>query len=262
MVYIREISKTRAILTEHICPDVVVLIEDYLIPIIDINSDYRRNLWQKLGCGFAEYVEMEIGNREVIENMFIDVCKQGCLGDAYALLSAGARNLKTGLATAILFNNNHIARLLVALDAIDSSLVCPDLISSTHDYLRVEFIRRISSRPDDIHLLSLFGTINYPDEIMLGIRECVKSGLIIGIEILISKISNSMYTMVINEALLCAVLYSKIHIIEYAIDSGADIQICIDHAKRVNNQDMIDYLLNKCDGRDAKRQRCAVAHSD
>lgn len=255
MVYSRENSQTMHILDSHMCRDISNLIEGYLLPMLDILRGHMAIMRQKLQCGYDEYIEMEIGNSSVRDGMFIDSCKDGCLSDVYALLSSGPRNLKAGLAAAVLYNRNHIARLLIALDAIDSSRICPDLIFKTQDYIRTDFIVHVTN-PSHVHLLAMLGAINYPDEILLALHRCIKFGSIVGVEILISKTPVDKRDLIINEVIIHAVNNNMIHIIEYALDNGADIQTGIKHASRIKNQEMLDFLLNlnSCGNR-AKRKR-------
>lgn len=261
MVYNRKQSKTIALLDNLTCPDVSILIEAYLLPKINSLDSHLTNFWRKLSCGFAEYVEMEIGNIAVIENMFIDACKCGTLSDVYALLSAGARNLKSGLAAAVLNDKNHIAKLLIALDATDSSRECPELLN-TRDPIRGNFIAYAASRTEDNHLLSMIGSFQYPDEFYLGIRHCVMIGSIYGLEIVFSKMPADDPTTLIrrsilmNDVLINAVNNNMMHIIEYALDNGADIKTGIDHANKIRNVSMINFFDNlKYSARDLKRRR-------
>lgn len=258
MVYTREQSRTVALLGTLMCSDVAILIEGYLIPDLDPSPlSHSATMRQKLRCGFAEYIEMEIGTQSTIESMFIDSCKDGGLGDVYAFLSAGARNLKAGLAVAVMYNRLHVARLLVALDAIESSAIVSDLLADIWDPMRDEFIIYVANHPETHHLLSMFGTFHYPNETLLGLRHCVKSGSIIGVEILLSKAPIQKRDLLINEIIIHAVNYSMVHIAEYALDNGADIQVGIKHANRIRNNAMLQFLMNKVEpANPAKRRRC------
>lgn len=201
------------------CSDIAILIEGYLLPNLDKSSHHTRIRWKKLQCGYAEYIEMEIGDQNDIEKMFINSCAFGSVGDVYALLAAGARDLKAGLAAAIWHNHNHISRLLVSLGAIESFSTFPD-IALRIDSAREDFISyAIRNTPQ---LLSMLSAV-HSNEIISGLAECVDAGSIEGIEILISKVPANELDYIIVGVAMYAVRYSALYLVESACHNGVSI---------------------------------------
>lgn len=263
MVYIREQSRTRAMLNQLMCLDVVILIEDYLIPVIPRSEDARVIRCAKLECGFAEYIEMEIGSQGVIEKMFLDACSYATAcstGDIFALLAAGARNLKSGLTAAIHHDNSaYIPRILVSLNAIGTADECMGARRYTYGFDTIDYI---VNRPRIGHLLSMIGTIGHVEDIIDALQKCVKRESIEMIEILISKLREDLRQTALNDVLMYAVDYRSRRIIEYAIDSGANVQYILSflYTKPIIEQWVIDMLEQSA--YPAKRRRLEHSSSD
>jgi hypothetical protein len=229
MVYIREQSHTRAALCQFLYLDVVILIEDYLIPHITTSEHAHIIRCITLECGFAEYIEMEIGSLDVIDNMFLDVCSRTSMGfirrELIALIAAGARNLKSGLTASVCSDySTHIASILIAFDAIGTSTeYINNYYQTVHSFDVIDFI---TNNPAIGHLLTRIGTIERASRISDALQNCVKHDSIEMIEILISKLHPDARHDALNDLLKIAITNSSRRIIEYAIDAGADVHFC------------------------------------
>lgn len=264
MVYVREHSHTRGMLSQFMCLDVVILIEDYLIPRMPKSGDARAIRRVKLECGFSEYIEMEFGPRDVIEKMFLDACSADAFDskiDIFALLAAGARNLKSGLTASIrYYHGTFVSNILISLNAIGTASEYVDRRRTVHEFDVIDYI---TDHPEIGHLLSMIGPIGHVEYILGPLQKCVKNESIEMIEILISKLHEDMRQTALTDVLVFAVEYRSRRIIEYAIDSGANARYLLPVVIRdipSLEQWVID-MLEKA-AYSAKRRRFELSSSD